>query len=173
MTMTMLNENGLSKYFWAKAINTACYVVNMAHIRSILKRTPYDLWKGKLPNISYFHAFGCKCFVHNNGKKTLGKFDAKSDEGIFLGYSSISKAYRVFNKRLEKVEESIHVIFDETNRYVSSVDDDDVSLGIEDKIKDLSINDKKTEPVEQVKEESKDVKMNDLPKEWKYAKSHS
>ena len=130
------------------------------------------MWKGKLPNISYFHAFGCKCFVHNNGKETLGKFDAKSNEGIFFGYSSISKAYRVFNKRLEKVEESIHVIFDETNRYVSSVDDDDVILGIEDKIKDLSINDKKTEPVEQVKEESKDVKMNDLPKEWKYAKSH-
>ena len=80
-----------------------------------------------MPNISYIHAFGCKCFVHNNGKKTLGKFDAKSDEGIFLGYLSMSKAYRVFNKRLEKVEESIHVIFDETNRYVSSVDDDDVS----------------------------------------------
>ena len=69
--------------------------------------------------------------MHNNGKETLGKFDAKSDEGIFLGYSSISKAYRVFNKRLEKVEESIHVIFDETNKYVPSVDDDDISPGIE------------------------------------------
>ena len=67
---TMLNENGLPKYFWAEAVNTACYVVNRAHIRSILKRTPYELWKGKLPNISYFHAFGCKCFVHNNGKET-------------------------------------------------------------------------------------------------------
>ena len=115
MARTMLNENELPKYFWAEAVNTACYVVNRAHIRSILKRTPYELWKGRLPNISYFHAFRCKCFVHNNRKETLGNFDAKFDEGIFLGYSSTSKAYRVFNKRLEKVEESIHVIFDETN----------------------------------------------------------
>ena len=146
--------------------------MNRVHIRFILKRTPYELWKGTLPNISYFHAFGCKCFAHNNGKEALGKFDAKSDEGIFLRYSSISKVYRVFNKRLEKVEESIHVIFNETNRFVSSVNDDDVSPGIEDKVKDLSINDKKIESLEQIKEESTDVKINDLPKKWKYAKSH-
>ena len=78
----MLNENGLPKYFWAEAVNTACYIMNMTHIRSILKRTLYELQKGRLSNISYFHAFGCKCFVHNNGKETLGKFDAKSVEGI-------------------------------------------------------------------------------------------
>ena len=52
------------------------------------------------------------------------------------------------------------------------MDDDDISPGIEDKVKDLSINDKKVESLQQIKEESKDVKNNDLPKEWKYAKSH-
>ncbi|XP_073152670.1 uncharacterized protein [Henckelia pumila] len=57
--------------------------------------------------------FGSKCFIHKNGKNHLTAFDVKSDEGIFLGYSSISKAYRVFNKRTLNVEESIHVIFDE------------------------------------------------------------
>ena len=51
----------------------------------------------------------------NNGKERLKKFDAKSDEAIFLGYSSSSKAFRVFNKRSLVVEESIHVVFDETN----------------------------------------------------------
>ena len=38
-----------------------------------------------------------KCFI-SNGKKSLGKFDAKSMEGIFLGYSLDSKVYRVYNK---------------------------------------------------------------------------
>jgi len=52
--------------------------------------------------------------VLNNRKDKLGKFDAKADDGIFLGYSSNSKAYRVFNKRTLTVEESIHVAFDET-----------------------------------------------------------
>ena len=37
------------------------------------------------------------------------------DEGIFLGYATNSRAYRVYNKRLIIVEESMHVVFDETN----------------------------------------------------------
>ena len=52
------------------------------------------------------------------------------------------------------------------------MDDDDASLGIEDKMKDLHINDKKIESSQQIQKESKDVKNSDLPKEWKYAKSH-
>nr|GEW25625.1 hypothetical protein [Tanacetum cinerariifolium] len=41
----------------------------------------------------------------------LGKFDAKRDEGYFVGYSMSSKAFRVFNKRTKKVEENVHVDF--------------------------------------------------------------
>ena len=70
--------------------------------------------KGRTPNISHLHVFGCKCFVLNNGKENLGKFDSKVDEVIFLEYSQSSKAYRVFNKRLQIVEESVHVSFDES-----------------------------------------------------------
>jgi len=39
------------------------------------------------PNIYYYRPFGCKCFVYNNSKNNLGKFDARSEEGIFVGYS--------------------------------------------------------------------------------------
>ena len=59
--------------------------------------------------------FECKCYILNNGKENLGKFDEKMDNDIFLGYSLTSPAYRVYNKRLMTVEESIHVVFDETN----------------------------------------------------------
>ena len=45
--------------------------------------------------------------------ENLGKFDAKSDEGIFLGYSTTSQAYRVFNKRTKTVMESINVVIDD------------------------------------------------------------
>ena len=66
----------------------------------------------------------------NNGKDNLGKFDAKSYESIFLGYSLTSKAFRVFNKRTLVVEESIHVIFDESNppSRKDSLDDDDIGI---------------------------------------------
>ena len=60
------------------------------------------------------HIFGCKCYVSNNGKEKLSTFQAKADEAIFLGYSSVSKAFKVFNKSTLKMEESIHVKFSET-----------------------------------------------------------
>nr|GEV03160.1 hypothetical protein [Tanacetum cinerariifolium] len=41
----------------------------------------------------------------------LGKFNAKGDEGYFIGYSLSSKAFRVFNKRTKKIEENLHVDF--------------------------------------------------------------
>ena len=76
-----------------------------------------------------------------NTKDNLGKFDAKSDVGIFLGYSTSSKAFRVFNKRTMVVEKSIHVIFYESNNSLQereSVDDD---LGLETSMGKLQIED--------------------------------
>ena len=46
----------------------------------------------------------------------MGKFDPRSKEGIFLGYSSTSKAYRVYNKRTKKVMETINVVIDEASK---------------------------------------------------------
>ena len=58
------------------------------------------------------------CFIHNNDKDNLGNFDAKSDEGIFLGYSSQRKVYKVLNKTTNRVEESVNVVFNENNSAV-------------------------------------------------------
>ena len=81
----------------------------------MLKTNPYELFKGSIHNISYLWPFGCKCLVHNNGKSNLGKLDARSDEGIFVGYSTHSKAHRIYNKHTKNIEESIFVIFDWSN----------------------------------------------------------
>lgn len=110
----MINEMNLPEYFWEDAINTACHVLNRIIIKPILDQTSYELLKGKKPNVSHLRVFGCKCFILNNGKDKLGKFDAKADDGIFLGYSCNSKTYGVFNKMTLVVEEFIHVAFDET-----------------------------------------------------------
>ena len=115
LARTMLCETNLPKHLWAEAINTACHVLNRLSIRSILKKTPYEFLYGKQPFVFHFHPFGCKCFIHSNGKDNLGKFDAKSDKGILLGYSSNSRAYRVLNKRTKCVEESMHVVFDDSS----------------------------------------------------------
>ncbi|GJZ15735.1 putative ribonuclease H-like domain-containing protein [Tanacetum coccineum] len=44
-------------------------------------------------------------------KDKLGKFDGKSDEGFFNGYSLSSKAFRVYNTRTRKVQENLHIGF--------------------------------------------------------------
>ena len=66
--------------------------------------------------------FGSKCYILNDWEN-LGKFDAKSDEGIFLGYSTTSRAYRVFNKRTKTVMKSINVKIDDALTKVVMIDD--------------------------------------------------
>lgn len=61
------------------------------------------------PKKNYFHVFESKCFILSN-KDNLRKFDVKFDEDIFLGYSSTSKAYTVYNHRTLIYVESIHAV---------------------------------------------------------------
>ncbi|GJS78182.1 putative ribonuclease H-like domain-containing protein [Tanacetum coccineum] len=81
----MLADSLLPIPFWAEAVNTACYVLNRVLVTKPQNKTPYEL--------------------------LIGKFDGKSDEGYLLGYSTSSKAFRVYNKRTKRVEENLHINF--------------------------------------------------------------
>ncbi|KAI4310665.1 hypothetical protein MLD38_035625 [Melastoma candidum] len=111
---TIICESKVPHNLWVEAVNTEYYISNRVVIRPKLDKTPYELLRGRKPNIFYFHPFGSVCYIWRPSKDNLGKFDAKSDEGIFLGYSTTSKAYRVLNKRTSKIEESINVKIDDS-----------------------------------------------------------
>nr|GFA52598.1 Gag-Pol polyprotein [Tanacetum cinerariifolium] len=64
------------------------------------------------PSVTFFHIFGSICYIVKDGEN-LDKMKEKGDECIFVGYSSQSRAYRVFNKRTRVIMKSIHVNFDE------------------------------------------------------------
>ncbi|GJU52642.1 retrovirus-related pol polyprotein from transposon TNT 1-94 [Tanacetum coccineum] len=85
----------------------------------------------RIPDISYFHVFRCLVFIHNH-KDHLGNFDAKADDGYFLGYSSISKAFRVYNTRRQQIEETYHVTFDESMEAINFTNTSVDELGIDD-----------------------------------------
>ena len=125
---TMIIESNLPQKFLGRSCqhNLSCY--HRCLIRVVLNKTLYELLNNRKPMLIYLRAFGCKCFVLNNGKDDLGKFDSRSDEGVFVGYSSSSKAYRIFNKQTQCIEESIHIVFDENKslRNNGSNDEDDV-----------------------------------------------
>ena len=76
------------------------------------KKTPYELWRGKKLVVKYFWIFGSDCYILRD-RENLEKFDVKNNKGYFLGYSSISRAYRVYNLRTKIVMESSNVVIND------------------------------------------------------------
>ncbi|GKD41794.1 retrovirus-related pol polyprotein from transposon TNT 1-94, partial [Tanacetum coccineum] len=109
---TMLNSAKLPKQFWGEAVNTACYTQNISIIVKRHGKTSYDVFRGRSPDISYFYVFRCLVHIHNH-RDHLGKFDEKADDGFFLGYSPVAKAFRVFKIIRQEMEETVHVTFND------------------------------------------------------------
>ncbi|GKA76982.1 retrovirus-related pol polyprotein from transposon TNT 1-94 [Tanacetum coccineum] len=128
---TMLNGSVLSKNFWTKAVRIACYTQNRSIIIKRHDKTPYEKFRERIPNISYFYVFRCPVFIHNH-KDRPGKFDAKADDGYFLGYSFVSKAFRVFNTRRQQVEKTYHVTFEESMEAIRFTNTSVDEIGIDD-----------------------------------------
>ena len=122
MTRTLLNESKTPEYLWAKAVTTASYIINRVYLRPLTSKTSYELFRGRKPNVSYFHAFGSKCYVLKNNLN-IGKFDERFKECLFVGYSLNSRVFRVFNLKSRVIEESINVKFIE-NFENDDIDDD-------------------------------------------------
>ncbi|GJS52072.1 putative ribonuclease H-like domain-containing protein [Tanacetum coccineum] len=110
---TMLADSKLPTTFWAEAVNTACYVQNRVLVVKPYNKTPYELFHGRTPTLSFMRPFRCHVIILNTIDH-LGKFDGKADEGFFVGYSLNSKAFRVFNSRTRIVEENLHIRFSES-----------------------------------------------------------
>nr|GEZ48770.1 integrase, catalytic region, zinc finger, CCHC-type, peptidase aspartic, catalytic [Tanacetum cinerariifolium] len=62
--------------------------------------------------------FGSLCYPIND-HDDLGKFDPKADIGIFVGYAHAKKAFRIYNRRIRIIYETIHVTFDELSAMAS------------------------------------------------------
>ncbi|GJZ74924.1 zinc finger, CCHC-type containing protein, partial [Tanacetum coccineum] len=107
---TMLADSKLPTTFWAEAVSTACYVQNRVLVVKPHNKTPYELFRGLKPALNFMRPFGCHVTILNT-LDNLGKFDGKSDEGFFVGYSLSSKAFRVYNTRTRRVEENLHIRF--------------------------------------------------------------
>nr|GEY79667.1 hypothetical protein [Tanacetum cinerariifolium] len=73
-------------------------------------KTPYELLLGRTPSIGFMRPFGCLVTLLNT-LDPLGKFNGKADEGLLVGYSISSKAFRVFNSRTRILQEILHINF--------------------------------------------------------------
>ncbi|GJW21257.1 retrovirus-related pol polyprotein from transposon TNT 1-94 [Tanacetum coccineum] len=109
---TMLSAAKVPLFFWAEAIATACFTQNHSLVIPRHEKTPYHIINARKPSVKFFHIFGSLCYIVRDGEN-LDKMKEKGDACIFVGYSTQSKAYRVFNKRTRMIVETIHVNFDE------------------------------------------------------------
>ncbi|KAK1413802.1 hypothetical protein QVD17_35585 [Tagetes erecta] len=122
MVNSMLSYSGLSEGFWGEAMLTAYYLLNRVPNKRN-KITPYELWYGKPPNLSYLRVWGCRAVVRlpEPKRKNLGE---KGIDCIFIGYSENSNTCRFYviepndSVSINTVIESNNAIFDE-NRFSS------------------------------------------------------
>ena len=112
MARCMLMDKKLPLKFWAKVVHTAIYLLNRLPTRSVKEKTPLEAWSGIKPTARHLKTFGSICYVHVPSVKRK-KLDKKAEMGIFLGYSTPSKGYRIYNLQSEKLCISRDVIVDE------------------------------------------------------------
>nr|GEU48894.1 hypothetical protein [Tanacetum cinerariifolium] len=125
---TILAGSKLPITFWPEVVSTACYVQNMVLIFKPHNKTPYELFRGIKPALSFIKPFRCHVTILNT-LDSLGKFDGKNDEGFFVGYSLSSKAFRVYNTRTRKVEETCKLVTAGTTTNESTSTQEDLNAG--------------------------------------------
>ncbi|KAK4408868.1 putative mitochondrial protein [Sesamum angolense] len=112
MARSMLQEKHLPKAFWAEAVYTAVYLLNRCPTKAVQNMTPIEAWSGKKPSAKHLRVFGSICYVHIPTEKRH-KLGEKTEKGIFLGYNTQSKGYRIYNLKTKKLIISRDVEFDE------------------------------------------------------------
>ncbi|KAM1111108.1 hypothetical protein ACFX13_010490 [Malus domestica] len=112
MARSMMTEKGVPVIFWAEAVSTAVYLQNRCFTTSVIDKTPFEAFTGRKPGIKHLKVFGCICYTHVPSPLRQ-KFDDKTRKGIFMGYGSCEKGYRVYDLQSKKIVLSRSVIFSE------------------------------------------------------------
>ncbi|KAJ9546753.1 hypothetical protein OSB04_019296 [Centaurea solstitialis] len=155
MVRTMMCHSTLPMSFWGHALETAAHILNRAPTKSV-EKTPYELWKGKKPNISFLRIWGCEVYVK---RPTSGKLKPKSDKCFFVGYPRTTVGYYFYNPEENKVFVARNGKFLE-EKFVSSgntrkdvdlqvVDEENTTPIIEPEIQNENV-EPQSEPIEEV-----------------------
>ena len=75
MARAMLHNKYVARNLWGEVVNIAYHTINKVYFKPGTKKTPYELWKGRKPNVKYFRIFGSTCFILKD-RENVGKFDS-------------------------------------------------------------------------------------------------
>ncbi|NEY13655.1 hypothetical protein DDE04_09140, partial [Bifidobacterium pseudocatenulatum] len=93
MVRSLMSHANLPDSFWGYALQTAALILNNAPSKSV-ERTPYEMWYGKRPKMSFLKIWGCEAYVKRLSSNKLG---SKSDKCYFVGYPKETRGYYFYN----------------------------------------------------------------------------
>ena len=99
MVRSMMSQADLPNSFWGHALETAAFILNRVPSKSV-EKTPYEIWTGKRPSMSFIKIWGCEAYVK---RQVSNKLEPKSDKCIFVGYPKLTKGYYFYKPTEHKV----------------------------------------------------------------------
>ncbi|WCJ31560.1 Transposon Ty2-LR1 Gag-Pol polyprotein [Euphorbia peplus] len=99
MVRSMMSQANLPISFWGYALETAAYILNNTPSKAV-KGTPYELWKGRKPCVSFMKIWGCDAHVK---KLISSKLESRTVKCQFVGYPKETKGYYFYNPLENKV----------------------------------------------------------------------
>lgn len=117
MARCIMLQANLPQSLWTEAINAATYIRNRCASRVLNNKTPLEMWSNQKPYVGFFRIIGSEVIVLNKRGKR-GKFYPKGNKYILVGYSSESKAYRLWRPKTKTVIKARDVRFiEDINSY--------------------------------------------------------
>ena len=99
MVQSMMSPTDLLFTFWGYALETAAFTLNRVPSK-VVEKTPYEMWTGKRPSLSFLKILGCEAYVK---RQVSNKLEPKSDKCLFVGYPKETKGYYFYNPIENKV----------------------------------------------------------------------
>ncbi|XP_024317129.1 uncharacterized protein LOC112271638, partial [Brachypodium distachyon] len=99
MVRSMMSLTDLPLSFWGYALETATFTLNRAPSKSV-ETTPYELWFGKKPKLSFLKVWGCEAYVK---RLQPDKLEPKSEKCVFIGYPKETIGYTFYHRSEGKV----------------------------------------------------------------------
>ncbi|GJY74752.1 retrotransposon protein, putative, ty1-copia subclass [Tanacetum coccineum] len=102
MVRSMMSQTTLLKSFWDYALETAARILNMVPTKKV-EKTPYEVWHGQAPKLSYLKVWGCEALVKRDTLTKPDKLEPRSIKCIFIGYPKETMGYSFYYPLENKV----------------------------------------------------------------------
>ncbi|GJR84589.1 retrotransposon protein, putative, ty1-copia subclass [Tanacetum coccineum] len=102
MVRSMMSQTTLPKSFWDYALETAARILNMVPTKKV-EKTPYEVWHGQAPKLSYLKVWGCEALVKRDTLTKPDKLELRSIKCIFIGYPNETMGYSFYYPPENKV----------------------------------------------------------------------